>query len=468
MVYRRWWLLGLLLCFALLVACTPPAVPSPPVARASSAPPTLAPAPTRVPDPTVTPRVAESASTLQPTEPAPTDEPSPVATTVALESTPFFDCAIHPGLERCAGSPLPIGGRLAFVDSSCVLRVLDLAAGTAWQSQLVAGSPPTPAEQCWVGSWSPDGKYVRASGRERHTDPGFDYLVYRSDGQEIQQLPGDPSLVWNEQSTLEPYSDDGRVRSADGQEAWFDPNTDTPIVHIKLSPASATTDFPIAGPHDQFHALHRWLADGRRLLVEKYFASSGHMFDGGWLYTIDPRTGAVHDLGIRSHATRHTYQINPVSDEVMAVVTTQIEGAPELVGCGLVEVNVVSETRRCLSMEKTDTPVWSADGSLLAYFARDPNISDHGRIEIVRPGQSEPISVRQDLPGTRSGVLAWIGNEYLLYLQNHYEIHPGEPEYATVHLLSADGSFERELATGLAPVNCYPDCFWSNRSAYHP
>ena len=467
-MYRRWWLLGLLLCFALLVACTPPAVPSPPVAGASSAPPTLAPAPTRVPDPTATPRAAEPASTPAPTEPVPTDGPSPVATTVALESTPFFDCAIHPGLERCAGSPLPIGGRLAFVDSSCVLRVLDLAAGTAWQSQLVAGSPPTPAEQCWVGSWSPDGKYLRTRSSTSYTDPGFDYLVYRWDGQEIQQLPGDPLLVWSEQSMLEQYSDDGRVRSADGQEAWFDPSTDTPAVHIKSSSASATTNFPIAGPPDQIHALHRWLAEGRRLLAEKSFASSGAMLSGGWLYTIDPRTGAVHDLGIRSHATRHTYQINPVSDEVMAVVATQIEGAPELVGCGLVEVNVVSETRRCLSTDGADTPVWSPNGSLLAYFARDPNTSDRGWIEIVRPGQSEPIAVRQDLPGTRSGVLTWIGNEYLLYLQNHYQYRGDEREYATVHLLAADGRFERELATELAPVNCYPDCFWSNRSAYHP
>ena len=178
------------------------------------------------------------------------------------------------------------------------------------------------------------------------------------------------------------------------------------------------------------------------------------------LNIVDPQTGVRRETDICAHTDSEILALNPVRDAFVAVVTSQGDPAE----CRLVLLDVRDATDQCIAAGRVITPVWSPDGTRLAYGIDN-------RIMLV---QLADLTVSQEITsptGTIKAVLEWVDDAHLLYGQYYRNPDSSGPKYlstAEIHLVSLADNTDHILATNTANPHCFPVCDYQALVAYQP
>ncbi|KAB8333721.1 hypothetical protein SD80_011660 [Scytonema tolypothrichoides VB-61278] len=252
------------------------------------------------------------------------------------------------------------------------------------------------------------------------------------------------------------------VRSPQGAEAWVEPITSGAILHIRDSPAARVRDYPLEGSPDRIFGVIDFVAGGRALLGVTYYASSGTMTDGPFLILLDPQTGSYRELGIRAHTQSETLASNPVLDDYVAVVPSDVKRKEALGACSLVMLQVSTDDARCVGRGDGGVPVWSPDGTILAY-----NTPDRA-IEIVALGTLDQTTTVVTSDGEIAPI-AWVDAAHLIYVTyppSEEATQASAARSGELWLLNRESGTAMWLADRVAEPRCYPKCDYHSLVVY--
>ncbi len=420
----------LVMLMLLLAACQ---APTPPTAQPQAqATPTLAPQPSATPQKAAT-ELPILPSTLTPTAEA---KPLPSATPVLPAA---ISCVDFPGWSGCrAGAAnLPLSGKLAWIDAtSGVLTAADFSSGQAW-------SVPTSGVTRLV--WSPEKTQLLALDKDGAA-------VYPAGGRTASRAAEKTAQDWLPGGLLLPT---GWVANPQGASAHLEVKDNQTTVKIRQpAPSSVESGWLLKSePADQMFRLLAWLPNSDLLLGQAYFAGNAAMTQGGQLFTLDVKSGAVKPLAAYTPVGAAVAP-HPTRPGLLAVVESSSGGQ---------RLAVVDAPGGKVTVITTDEsvwvshPAWTADGQGLLFAAWALPLDgptgapfDLRAIYLTSPQGGPLVRLTQPPAGYMDDQpRALAGGKYFLYLRR-----PIAGGSAELRLGGLDGLYDEPVARGVLLGAC--------------
>lgn len=329
---KKTWIF-LTLITLLLAACQAPATPAPtPTAREGS--PTPAPLATKAIEPSPTP--------------APTLAPSPTPTSAL---TPAFACAEFPGWSACHinDAPLPLKGALAWVSAEGnQLTAANFTSGAVWR---------LPARGITRLAWSPDKARLLAVD-------GDGALLFPAAGGAAARSAEKTAQGWYPAGIELPA---GWVVNTLGGSAHLE--TKDNLTVAKIRPAFETSvefSYPLTpAASDKVFRLLAWLPGSDLVLGQANYAANSMWVQGGQLFTLDVKTGAVKWLEAYTPLGAIP-AVHPTQPGLLALAESASGGQR------LATLDVLTGKLTILTTDDSvfvSHPAWSADGKALLFAA---------------------------------------------------------------------------------------------------
>lgn len=367
---------------------------------------------------------------------APTSTHAPSPTRPSPQPRPTNPAPPPIPLATLAPVPLPPGlsGHVAFLDDACRFVTIDLASGTRWVRATPSGRPAPEDPPCAMTaadarSWLPQPPAVPPTPAEWATGPEW------------------------------------VVRARNGQTAWVEPFSNGAQLHLQDGPTTLVRSYALGGPNDRYYGLLSYVADDTKLLGASWHASSGTMTDGVFYLLIDPRDGAVRELGIRAHTMLETLDRNLGDDRLVAIALSDSRNPEIAQDCRLLALDAQAVTMSCISEQLVRTPLWSPDGRLLAFADRTGQV-------VLRQATSPAARYQVlPLPARETGLIAWVDAEWLLvllYSQENNLAHDEAMRPGKLQLASVRTGQLVQLADCVGLPRCYPVCGYRSVAVYLP
>jgi hypothetical protein len=196
------------------------------------------------------------------------------------------------------------------------------------------------------------------------------------------------------------------------------------------------------------------------------------MLYGGLLSTVDVTTGLTREIGLRTRWGDGEKSWNPLYPPIVDLIVTgtdrqYIEAQP------LAELDLGTGGIEYLTDTSARTPLWSPDGTLLAYamnLSDEPetpaDAGDSGRSVIVvqdRFGPSAPGEPQVLASG--DAVLGWTADGAALLYARYADAERSSLE---LRAMTVDGGSDELIAANVHTPPCMPQCFWSWVVTYQP
>ena len=421
---------SLLVMMMLLAACQAPLQPSP------SATPTANDGSLN-PQATVIPTATTAAPTAE-AKPLPSATPTAVLTATTLPAA--ASCADFPGWPGCqlAGAArLPLTGSLAWIDSgSGVLSAANFTSGSVWRA------PTTGVTRL---AWSLDKAQLLVLDKDGAA-------VYPAAGGILTRAAEKSAQAWLPGGLLLPA---GWVANAQGATAHIEVKDGLSTVKMRPpAPSSAETGWLLKSePADRMFSLLAWLPNSDLLLGQAYFAGNAAMMQGGQLFTLETKTGAVRLL--EAYIPLGTAVApHPTQPGLLALAESGAGGQR------LAVLDVLSGKLTVITTDESvwaSRPAWTPDGMGLLFAAWVLPLDgptgapfDMRAIYLTSPQGGPLVRLTQPPAGfmdDQPRVLA--GGKYFLYVRR-----PIAGGSAELRLGGLDGIYDESVARGVLLGAC--------------
>ncbi len=434
---------------------------------------------------------------------------SAVQVTILSEIAPgvdaVIDCAaVYPGLPGCLQQEPLVGGRLAFVDERAPFDgrpvALDLEHGDA----RTLGEDPD-----WLRGWSPSGDYL-LTGRGVYDTEGKLVLSLEGSGSSMPVFWAPAGLFAGERDWLVRQREDGSLEawalperevrellppgtlgsdgrdpiflSAQGRLAWT-PGMDRLVeaeewaqeLFVQTADETDPVVFDLSDDiRETYYRPIGWVPGTRLLLAGRGMLSASLWVDGVPLVTIDVDSGEITELDVTMVLTSEAYDWHPTQPGLLALAAGGGRFINDNKRLALVDVTTGDLTYLTGEDEAVFAPVWSPDGTRLAYAAvptsrgasgdgeRMESTLEGRAIFLIDPSTGESRALTE--PGEAiDGWPQWSADgERLLYTRQA----DGQTD---VRVVAMDGTEDKLLVTGLSdPICYYGGCGWGSMLGYAP